>query len=213
MTSKNQVRPCNECAFRRSSPADFQVPGTLGGSPPTVYIGQTQGNFMIPCHKLCDFKDPNWRDKAFETGQCAGAAVYRANLGLTPPEPINTLPADHEAVFSSHAEFLAHHTGLTKEDAVKYLEIVTPDRLLAAEKERAGVRVHPDEHRRVVRAALEAGQDPHKAWAAVLFRKEPRDVTPEERRYGKQANFTLLYSTDFMATVRWPRDGAPTSLN
>lgn len=213
MTSKNQVRPCNECVFRRSSPAEFQTPGTLGGSPATVYIGQTQGNFMIPCHKLCDFTDPNWRDKAFETGQCAGAAIYRANLGITPPDPISKLPANHEEVFSSHAEFMAHHTGLSLEEAAKYLEIVPPERLLQVEMERAGVRIHPNDHRRVVREALEAGQDPHKAWAAVLFQTSPDRVTPEQRMAGKQANFALLYSTDFMATVRWPRGGAPTNLN
>lgn len=43
--------------------------------------------------------------------QCAGAAIYRANVcKLTRhPEKIMSLPADHEKVFSSPIEFTNHH--------------------------------------------------------------------------------------------------------
>ena len=108
--SKNQVSPCAQCSFRRDTP-----PGNLGGSPPEVYIGQIEGPFMIPCHMLCNFDDPKWREKAFKTGQCAGAAIFRANMGLPPgPVPINLLPPDHTTVFSDYAEFLAHHKGISE---------------------------------------------------------------------------------------------------
>ena len=60
-------------------------------------------------------------------------------------------------------------------------------------------------HEDVIRSALEAGKDPHVAWAAHCFGKKPEDVTPQERQQAKTENFCLLYSGDFMATVNWPQ--------
>lgn len=62
-----------------------------------------------------------------------------------------------------------------------------------------------DFHSRLIRAALEAGEDPHTAWAAHCFGKSPEDVTPQERTQAKAENFVLLYSGDFMKTVNWPQ--------
>lgn len=42
-------------------------------------------------------------------------------------------------------------------------------------------------------AAFEAGQDIHARTAALLFDKDPADVTPDERRGAKTINFGLLY--------------------
>lgn len=46
------------------------------------------------------------------THQCAGAAIYRANVAkLTRhPDLIMTLPANRELVFASPDEFKQHHT-------------------------------------------------------------------------------------------------------
>ncbi len=42
--------------------------------------------------------------------QCAGSAIYRANVCKSPRDPDTLqLPANREAVFSSPMEFLKHH--------------------------------------------------------------------------------------------------------
>lgn len=107
---KDLTKPCLDCPFYRRV-----KPGALGGSSVETYIGQSIGPFMLPCHKACDFDDPNWKDKVGETSQCAGAAIYRNNIGFggAMPSGIHVLPQDHDKVFSSHAEFIAHHMGVT----------------------------------------------------------------------------------------------------
>lgn len=119
--------PCSECCFRR----DIK-PGLLGGSPPQTYIGQTQGPFWIPCHCPADYAD---KDTEYGSPECAGSAIYRANLGIdgVMPEGILKLPPDKEKCFSSHAEFLAHHTGCSLEIAEAFLKEFTPNEMLEAE--------------------------------------------------------------------------------
>lgn len=56
----------------------------------------------------------------------------------------------------------------------------------------------------VLRDAFVRGGDPHTAWAAYLFNKLESMVTPSERRYAKNANYHLLYSTEFMSSITWP---------
>lgn len=123
---KNMPAPCKECAFRRDS-----TPGFLGGSPTETFVGQVFGPFVIPCHCACDFEDPNWKDKVFETPQCAGTAIFRANLGLDRvlPQQLHKLPADHDLVFSNPAEFMAHHKGISVFEAAQIL--MTPGTSIA----------------------------------------------------------------------------------
>lgn len=111
---KNPSKPCNECAFRRDS-----EPGFLGGSPPEMFLGQSVGPFVVPCHCHCDFDDPTWKDKIGQTPQCAGLAIYRANIDSARflPDALHKLPADHDLVFSTPAEFLAHHKQITLAEA------------------------------------------------------------------------------------------------
>lgn len=99
--------PCPECPFSRTV-----TPGALGGTRPDAYVGQAAGPFTLPCHKHCDFDDPEWKGKAVLTPQCAGAAIYRTHIGVADrmPEGIPILPANPQ-VFSSAAEFVSHHTG------------------------------------------------------------------------------------------------------
>lgn len=67
-------------------------------------------------------------------------------------------------------------------------------------------------HEQVIRAALEAGKDPHLAWAAHSLGKTAEAVTPAERQVAKSQNMHLLYSTHFMSTVNWNRAMARQSL-
>ena len=116
LSPKQHPKPCNECIFRRESPRGCDNPPVMGGSAPTVYIGQTRGPFYIPCHKCCDFTDPNWKND-HTINQCAGAAIYRANCGYDLPVDLLFAPADLESVFASPQEFLAHHMGMSLEAA------------------------------------------------------------------------------------------------
>ena len=128
MTSKQLAKPCQDCPFRRGV-----EPGTLGGSPPDVFIGQIAGPFVLNCHKAEGYRDL-LRDvtveKARETPLCAGAALFRANLRdnaalsslcLLPPE-LMTLPPDHDAAFSSLEEFVAWHLGISTAEAGIWIE-------------------------------------------------------------------------------------------
>jgi hypothetical protein len=126
---KTVATPCPECPFSKKV-----KPGRLGGSSPFVYIGQAEGPFALPCHKHCDFGDPDWKKKTLETPQCAGAAIYRSNVGasLAAQNGIPSLPASPE-VFESHAEFLAHHTSVSLALAKHVLRSVTPHSLMEAE--------------------------------------------------------------------------------
>lgn len=118
---KQHTKPCSTCPFRRDS-----TPGELGGSPVETFIGQTFGAFWIPCHECIDYSDPNWREQ-YEKGQCAGTAIYRANChpANRPPELLK-LPADTELVFSTPAEFMAHHLRITVDEAARRLKECHP---------------------------------------------------------------------------------------
>ena len=122
-SQRSPSRPCPSCPWRRDV-----TPGTLGGSPAETFIGQAHGAFPLPCHCRTDFSDPEWRLKAINSPQCAGAAIYRANTGVAPslPDFIHHLPADRTTVFAAPEEFLAHHNGCSVEHAGDLLAITPP---------------------------------------------------------------------------------------
>ena len=129
--------PCAKCPFSRSC-----TPGALGGSTPGVYIGQAEGPFLLTCH-MSEGYDQSVGPQP-ELPQCAGAAIYRANLGVAGkmPDFLLSLPADENLVFASHAEFMAHHMQRSCEFARMFLrDVVTPEAFLRIELDRAGVRV------------------------------------------------------------------------
>lgn len=138
---KNQHRtPCKECPFRRSV-----EPGALGGSQPEVYIGQAEAGFYLPCHMRykegvsAKAQDPN------EVAHCAGAAIFRSNVGVTVPmlppdvaaQQRADFPKDTENVFASYGEFLAHHGHVSVIFANYLLDNITPLMLARAEARRA----------------------------------------------------------------------------
>lgn len=108
------AKACHECPFSREV-----APGALGGSHPFKYLGQAIGPFVLPCHMHCNFEDPQWREKSFETPQCFGALTFRANIGVQDfmPKQFPRVPKDTSTVFSSPAEFLAHHAKLSVREA------------------------------------------------------------------------------------------------
>jgi len=130
------VKPCSGCPFRR----DIE-PGYLGGSNPLVYVGQTQGPFVLNCHQAAGYAGQD-TECVLDVPQCAGAAIFRANTGLCelmPPE-IHRLPEDTETVFCSHEEFVAHHAQVTVEAVRRTFRPGWQSLCLHMELERQGVR-------------------------------------------------------------------------
>lgn len=99
-------KPCKECPFRRDNSLSGENPG---GASPYTYIGQSEGPFWLPCHMEKNYAGKETDPKS--VSQCAGAAIYRTHIGVAEkmPKQIVTLPENHEQVFSSHGEFLAHY--------------------------------------------------------------------------------------------------------
>lgn len=136
--------PCKECAFRR----DIE-PGALGGSPAEVYIAQCHGPYIIPCHVRHNCGSDEARRNP-NNAACAGASVFRANTGraaeldqsFTPEikSKFLWLSEDKETVFSTNAEFLAHHKRIPIEEAEWQLKQNPPEVLLEQEMRRPGAK-------------------------------------------------------------------------
>lgn len=108
------MKPCKECPFSRQI-----APGFLGGARPEVYVGQIVLPFWLSCH--CDTNYKGRESKAGEVTQCAGAAIFRSNMGIRPPPPLLCLPPSDTLSFTTLPEFYAHHTGCSIEAAKQYL--------------------------------------------------------------------------------------------
>lgn len=93
--ARQHQKPCSDCPMARDS-----VPGWLGGSTPEEYQRLAHSDFIVPCHV-----HPNQ--------QCAGMAIYRANVCKRVDPPGLVLPKNKELVFGL-GEFLPHHKGQTQ---------------------------------------------------------------------------------------------------
>lgn len=130
---EHRKSPCSACPFSRKG-----TPGELGGSDAAIYVGQVSGPFFLPCHQ--QYQDGKPTDD-MSNPQCAGAAIFRSNIGVADriPPILHHLPPDRDTVFANHAEFLAHHRGISLEAAEEELARTPPSELLAAEFARAGL--------------------------------------------------------------------------
>jgi hypothetical protein len=84
-----------------------------------------------------------WAEKADTIPQCAGAAKYRANIGVGDmmPPAIGKLPADTETVFATPVELLAHHRGVSLDYAKMVLTIIPPKAFLEHEMNKQEMKV------------------------------------------------------------------------
>jgi hypothetical protein len=75
--------------------------------------------------------------------QCAGAAIFRANVHRAElmPKSLLRLPADTESVFASPEELLAHHLRMPIEEAAEMLGEEPPLLLLRREMQDQGVQL------------------------------------------------------------------------
>lgn len=86
------THPCSDCPWARTA-----LPGWTGGLPTRQWLAAAHGDERIDCHTL-------------RGAQCAGSAIYRANVCKISRDPkVLRLPADRVTVFSNPAEFEAHH--------------------------------------------------------------------------------------------------------
>lgn len=124
------TKPCSGCPFARTNDNEKPNPG---GSHPSVYLGQTRGPFWLPCHQ-----DKHYDGKAScptKVRQCAGAAIFRSNIGLEYklPNELLHLEVNHEKVFSTEAEFLSYYLEIDINDCERLLTKDTLDILLNKE--------------------------------------------------------------------------------
>lgn len=93
-STRQHVRPCADCPWALTA-----LHGWLGGLTADDWLKAAHGDARIECHTL--------------TGaQCAGAAIYRRNVCKMPrAADALRLSADRVRVFTSPADFKAHHEG------------------------------------------------------------------------------------------------------
>lgn len=126
--------PCAPCPFARSTPKAYL--DTMGDNGER-FIGQAIGPFTLPCHMQENF--PQWRENPKACVGCAGAAIYRGNMRYPMHPALPVLPPDHAAVFSSPAELLAHHRGISLAEAEARLDETTPEEWAIIELRKAHV--------------------------------------------------------------------------
>lgn len=83
--------PCHDCPWRRDS-----LNGWLGDLTPEEWIRSASNETRMECHTQLG-------------AQCAGAAIYRRNTCKRVDPPHLVLEKNHETVFSTPMEFVAHH--------------------------------------------------------------------------------------------------------
>jgi hypothetical protein len=120
-TCANQhTKPCENCPWRRKSLA-----GYLGASTPEAFLAAAidQNEHRMPCHVHVNYRASDWRDQVEVVPQCAGRAIFLANLDAIPKskrimrEP--QIKPDPKAVFTSGDEFLTHHKSKPKLSKVR----------------------------------------------------------------------------------------------
>jgi hypothetical protein len=94
---KQHTRPCSDCPFARTA-----LSGWLGRSTPGEWVTLAHSDSSVECHALKD-------SDGFEL-ECAGAAIYRANVAKSLRDPkAFKLPPNTTLVFATSQEFVMHH--------------------------------------------------------------------------------------------------------
>lgn len=98
VTKKQHTKACIDCPFGR-----LAVSGWLADKTPEEWIFCIHGEGRMECHTKLEAPRVAW--------QCAGAAIFRANVFKVPRDPkLLILPASDKLVFGSNLEFWEHHT-------------------------------------------------------------------------------------------------------
>jgi len=90
--SRQPTAPCSDCPFRVDA-----LPGWLGGSSPQDFVEIALSDVPYACHALLG-------------AQCAGLAIFRANISKIPRDrAVLRLAANKKTVFANVNGFLAYH--------------------------------------------------------------------------------------------------------
>jgi hypothetical protein len=86
------IRPCKDCPWRRVA-----APGWLGAvQTPESWVATAKSDDPVPCHT--------------GSGQCAGIAIFRANIYKLPRfKEVLRLPPNKDLVFGNGEEFIKYH--------------------------------------------------------------------------------------------------------
>lgn len=104
--------PCNDCPWRRASTA-----GWLGPDDALGWLAAVHSETAIACHQTI----PDGGGWAENTKQCRGAAIFRYHVGKMPRNPsVTSGPKNPEKVFTTNAEFYAHHEGIDLSEVDPY---------------------------------------------------------------------------------------------
>jgi hypothetical protein len=102
-------KPCNDCPWRRNA-----APGWLGPYTAEEWVQLAHSDEPIACHLTIEVED-SWEEGVIR--QCAGAAIYRANVCKSPRNPeVVVLPSDTETVFATPNQFMDYHDRGLAED-------------------------------------------------------------------------------------------------
>jgi len=94
--------PCSDCPWSRAS-----IPGWLGGHSVDQWLERAHGDSGVNCHTK---KFSEQREEEGEICQCAGMAMFRANVCKLPRSPTALrLESNREKVFANDSEFRNHH--------------------------------------------------------------------------------------------------------
>lgn len=95
---RQPTEPCSDCPFARNA-----LRAWLGILSVDEWLRCAHGETVIDCHALIG--------EAGESFQCAGAAIYRANVAKKcwPQTGTLELPRNKTKVFSSPMDFRSHH--------------------------------------------------------------------------------------------------------
>lgn len=134
--------PCTGCPFSRTGkPWEDDKEGNTN---PLRMLAQCFGPFLLPCHQEPRYEEEK-QGEIYKKAQCAGAAIFRSNLGLAPlferAKSFHLLPADTEKVFATPAEMLAHYNHISLDAAKKILDENPLSELLDRELNGNRVRV------------------------------------------------------------------------
>lgn len=98
---RQHTTPCSDCPFRRDS-----IPGWLGGYTVEQYVQIATYAEGVDCHTR---RKPD--DMGGDFHQCAGMAIYHANVLKSPRDPqAFRLPPNKSLAFAWPTEFTAHHS-------------------------------------------------------------------------------------------------------
>lgn len=99
-------RPCTECPWRRDSLRSY-----LGPHDADEWLAMAHGESQIACHVTIPEGTPEDGSDLHEMTQCAGAAIFRANVFKSPrwATADEHLPRDTDTVFAWNDEFKDHH--------------------------------------------------------------------------------------------------------